>query len=320
MPNYLLRRVLVAIPTLLVISLVIFILLSLAPGDPYGDLANNPSFTPEARENLRRLLGLDAPIHIRYGKWLGALLSGNLGLSFTSGSPVGELLLERLPTTLWVLGAGYLVAVILALPLGVFAALHRESWGDRIITTVAFMGFSLPSFFTGLLFILVFSVWLRWFPFIYSSTLVVRDWQSFLALVRQSVMPVGVMALFQVAMLMRFVRAAVLEQLPQDYVRTGQAKGLSRRRVVGIHILRNAAIPVITLVALDIPNLFTGSLVVEQVFRIPGIGALLIDAINRSDTPVIMAISWVYAVLIVVFNLVADVMYGWVDPRVRLGE
>ena len=289
MPTYLLRRALVAIPTLLVISLVIFTLLSLAPGDPYGDLANNPSFTPEARENLRRILGLSDPIHIRYGKWLWALLRGNLGLSFTSGSPVNALLAERLPATLWILGTGYLLAVMLALPLGVFSALHRDSWWDRVVTTVAFMGFSLPTFFTGLLFILVFSVWLGWFPFIFSSTLVVQDWRSFLTLVRQSVMPVCVLALFQVAVLMRFMRAAVLEQLPQDYVRTGQAKGLSRRRLVGIHILRN-----------------------------PGFGALLIDSINRSDTPVIMAIAWVYAVLIVVFNLVADVLYGWADPRVRL--
>lgn len=318
MPTYLLRRVLVAIPTLLVISLVIFTLLSLAPGDPYGDLANNPSFTPEARENLRRVLGLSDPIHVRYGKWLWALVQGNLGLSFTSSSPVNELIAERLPATLWVLGAGYLLAVVLAVPLGIFSALHRDTWWDRIITAVAFMGFSLPTFFTGLLFILVFSVWLGWFPFIYSSTLVVENWRDFLALVRQSIMPVCVLALFQVAILLRFTRAAVLEQLSQDYVQTGQAKGLSRRRLVGVHIVRNAAIPVITLVALDIPSLFTGSLVLEQVFRIPGIGALLIESINRSDTPVIMAISWVYAVLIVVFNLLADVLYGWADPRVRL--
>ncbi|MEL7502208.1 MAG: ABC transporter permease [Cyanobacteria bacterium J06554_6] len=319
MPKYLLRRVLTAIPTLLVISLVIFTLLSLAPGNPYSELATNPNFPPEAQENLRRILGLDDPIPIRYSKWLWALLQGNLGLSFTSGSPVSDLIAQRLPTTLWILGAGYLLALMLALPLGVFSALHRYSWGDRIVTTVAFMGFSLPTFFTGLLFILIFSVQLRWFPFIYSSTLVVQDWRSFLDLIRQSVMPVGVLALFQMAVLMRFMRAAVLEELPQDYVRTGRAKGLSGRRVVGVHMLRNAAIPVITLVALDIPSLFTGSLVLEQVFRIPGIGALLIDSINRSDTPVIMAISWVYAVLVVVFNLVADGLYAWVDPRVRLG-
>ncbi|MEM9907034.1 MAG: ABC transporter permease [Cyanobacteria bacterium P01_D01_bin.44] len=318
MLRYFLRRSLLAMPTLLAISVIIFVLLAIAPGDPFGDLANNPSMTAEVRENLKRSLGLDQPIYIRYFKWLGSLAQGNLGYSFSSRSPVGKLILQRLPATLWVLGAGYLLSVMLAIPLGIVSAIKRYSWLDRGVTTLAFIGFSLPTFFTGLLFILIFSVRLNWFPFIYSSTLVVQDWRSFLELVRQSIMPVVVLALFQTAVLMRFMRAAILEELPQGYVQTAYAKGLSKPRIINVHILRNASIPVVTLIALDIPSLFTGSLVLEQVFRIPGIGALLIDSIKRSDTPVVMAISFVYAVLVVVFNLMTDVLYGWLDPRVRL--
>ncbi|MEM6253516.1 MAG: ABC transporter permease [Cyanobacteria bacterium P01_D01_bin.156] len=318
MLRYICRRLLVAIPTLLAISVVIFVLLAIAPTNPLGEMATNPSITPEVRENLRRSLGLDDPIIIRYFKWLWALMQGNFGYSFGSRSPVSELILQRLPATLWVIGSGYLLSVMLALPLGIFSAIKKGTWVDWIVTTFAFVGLSLPTFFTGLLMILVFSIQLGWVPFIYSSTLVVTNWNSFIELVRQSALPVMVLALFQTALLMRFVRTAIAEELPQGYVRTARAKGLSRPRILGIHVLRNASIPVVTLLALDIPSLFTGSLVLEQVFRIPGMGALLIDSIYRSDTPVVMAVSFIYAVLVVIFNLVADVLYGWLDPRVRL--
>ena len=318
MLNYICRRLLSAIPTLLAISVVIFVLLTIAPTNPLGELATNPSITPEVRENLRRSLGLDEPIIIRYFKWLWALVQGNFGYSFGSRSPVSELILQRLPATLWVIGSGYLLSVLLALPLGILSALKKGTAVDWLISTLAFVGFSLPTFFTGLLLILIFSVYLGWVPFIYSSTLVINDWASFLELVRQSVLPVAVLALFQTAILMRFIRTAVAEELPQGYVRTARAKGLARSRILGVHVLRNASIPVVTLLALDIPSLFTGSLVLEQVFRIPGMGALLIDSINRSDTPVVMAVSFIYAVLVVLFNLIADVLYGWLDPRVRL--
>ena len=319
MLRYVFRRLLVAIPTLLAISVVIFVLLAIAPTNPLGELATNPSITLEVRENLRRSLGLDDPILIRYFKWLWALMQGNFGYSFGSRSPVSGLILQRLPATLWVIGSGYLLSVLLALPLGTLSAIKKGTGLDWLISTLAFVGFSLPTFFTGLLLILIFSVQLGWVPFIYSSTLVVNNWSSFWDLVRQSILPVAVLALFQTAILMRFIRSAIAEELPQDYVRTAHAKGLSRTRVLGIHILRNASIPVVTLLALDIPSLFTGSLVLEQVFRIPGMGALLIDSINRGDTPVVMAVSFIYAVLVVVFNLLADVLYGWLDPRVRLG-
>ncbi|MEM8612859.1 MAG: ABC transporter permease [Cyanobacteria bacterium P01_H01_bin.105] len=319
MLKYVCRRLLVAIPTLFAISVVIFVLLAISPTNPLGELATNPSITPEVRENLRRSLGLDDPVMIRYFKWLWAVIQGNFGYSFNSRSPVSDLILQRLPATLWVIGSGYLLSVLLALPLGTLSAIKKGTIVDWLITSLAFVGFSLPTFFTGLLMILIFSVYLDWVPFIYNSTLVVTDWSSFLTLVRQSILPMLVLALFQTAILMRFIRTAIAEELPQEYVRTARAKGLSRSRILGVHILRNASIPVVTLLALDIPSLFTGSLVLEQVFRIPGMGALLIDSINRSDTPVVMAVSFIYAVLVVLFNLVADVLYGWLDPRVRLG-
>lgn len=318
MPQYFLKRVLISVPTLLTISLVIFLILALAPGDPLAELANNPSISEAVRENIRRSFGLDQPLHIRYVKWLWALLHGNMGYSFTSRSPVIDLLLQRLPTTLAVVGIAYAISTALAFPLGILSAIKRHSLVDQSLTTLAFVGISLPPFFTGLLFIIVFSVQLEWFPFIYDSTLRVRDWSSFLAQVRQSVMPIAVLVLFQTAVLMRFIRSAMAEQLTQNYVRTAYAKGLPQLRVTIGHVLRNALIPVVTLIALDAPTVFTGALITEQVFRVPGMGALLIESIFRNDTPVVLAIAIVYAVLVVIFNLIADVLYAALDPRVQL--
>ena len=317
MTQYLIKRLLIAIPTLIAISLVLFTILALAPGDPLGEFASNPSITEEVRENIRKTLGLDQPIHIRYIKWFFAFLKGDLGYSFTSRSPVLELILQRLPTTLWVVGTAYIFSVLIAFPLGVLSAIKRYSWLDQIITTFAFLGYSLPTFLTGLLFIVIFSVQLNWFPFIYNSTLQVTNFSSFIDQIKQSIMPISVLALYQSAVLMRFIRSAILDELTNDYVRTAQAKGLSSFAILKDHIIRNALIPVVTLVALDIPTIFTGALVTEQVFRVPGIGALLIESIYRSDTPVVMAITFLYGILIVLFNLVADLTYGLLDPRVR---
>jgi peptide/nickel transport system permease protein len=317
MHQYLIKRIFTAIPTLIAISIVIFAILALAPGDPMAEFANNPSITEEVRENIRKSLGLDQPIYIRYFKWFWAFIRGDLGYSFTSRTSVLELILQRLPTTLVVVGLAYILSIIVAFPLGVVSAVKRHSLVDKLATTFAFFGFSLPTFFTGLLFIIIFSVQLKWFPFIYNSTLKITNWQTFIEQIKQSIMPVCVLTLYQSATLMRFVRAAVLEELNQEYVRTALAKGLDNFTVLIDHILRNAMIPVVTLVALEIPAIFTGALVTEQVFRIPGIGALLIESIYRSDTPVVMAITFIYAILIVIFNLIADITYSILDPRVN---
>ena len=317
MRQFLIKRLLATIPTLIAISVIIFAILALAPGDPLGEFASNPAITAEVRENIRKSLGLDQPAYIRYFKWFGSFLQGDLGYSFNSRSPVSELLWQRLPTTLFIVGTAYLLALAIAFPLGIISAVKRYSFPDQIITTIAFLGFSTPPFFTGLLFIIIFSVQLGWFPFIFNSTLEVTDWQSFVAQTQQSIMPILVLALYQSAILMRFVRSAVLDELQQEYVRTALSKGLSQFAVIRKHVLRNALIPVVTLIALDIPAIFTGALVTEQVFRVPGIGALLIDSIYRSDTPVVMAITFIYAILIVLFNLIADLIYAVLDPRVK---
>ncbi|WP_413163864.1 ABC transporter permease [Capilliphycus salinus ALCB114379] len=317
MTRYLINRLLSAIPTLIAISIVVFAILALAPGDPMGEFATNPSITAEVRENIRRSLGLDQPIPIRYLKWAWAFIRGDMGYSFTSRSPVSELILQRLTTTLWVAGSAYFLAVLIAFPLGIISAIKRYSIFDQIATTFAFLGFSLPPFFTGLLFIIIFSVQLNWFPFIYNSTLEVTNWQTFIEQIKQSIMPISVLALYQSAVLMRFIRSSMLEQLNQDYVRTAYAKGLPNFTVIQGHVLRNALIPVVTLIALDIPSLFTGALITEQIFRIPGIGALLVESIYRSDTPVVMAITFIYAILVVIFNLIADILYGILDPRIQ---
>jgi peptide/nickel transport system permease protein len=317
MLSYLTKRLLVSIPTLIAISIVVFAILALAPGDPMGEFASNPAITAEVRENIRRSLGLDRPLYIRYIKWAGAFIRGDMGYSFTSRSPVFDLIMQRLPTSLWVVGSAYLLSVLIAFPLGIIAALKRYTWLDWLLTTVAFVGFSLPTFFTGLLFIIVFSVQLHWLPFIYNSTLDVTNWEGLVEQIKQSIMPVCVLAFYQSATLMRFIRSSILEEISQDYVRTAYAKGLSSFAVLKNHILRNATIPIVTLIALDIPTIFTGALITEQVFRVPGIGALMIESIYRSDTPVVMAITFIYAILIVIFNLIADLTYGLLDPRVR---
>ncbi|PSF37857.1 ABC transporter substrate-binding protein [Aphanothece hegewaldii CCALA 016] len=316
MSQYLIKRLAFSLPTLLAISIIIFLILALAPGDPMSEFATNPSITEEVRENIRKSLGLEQPIYIRYFKWLLAFIQGDMGYSFTSRSPVSTIILQRLPTTLWVVGLAYVVGILIAFPLAILSVIKRFSWIEQAITTFSLLGFSLPTFFTGLVLIIIFNVQLGWFPSFYNSTLIVDSFSSFVEQIKQSIMPIMVLAFYQSAMLMRFIRSAILDEVNEEYVRTAYAKGLSYFAVFK-HIIRNAMIPVVTLIALDIPAIFTGALITEQVFRVPGIGSLLIDSIYRSDTPVVMAITFIYAILIVIFNLIADLTYGWLDPRVR---
>lgn len=316
---YAVRRSLLVVPTLLAISAILFLVINLAPGDPLGSLATSPSITPEIQANLRRVLGLDQPLPIRYGKWLWAFLHGNMGYSFLSPLPVRDLIAQRLPVTLGLMGLAYGLGVCMAFPLGILAAVYHRRSFDQAIRTIALTGFSIPPFFLGILLILLFSVHWGWLPFIYDSTLVVKDWTSFLAQGQQSLMPLTVLTLYHTALLVRYVRSSLLDHLSQDYIRTAYAKGLPKVWVILRHGLRNALIPLVTLIALDLPSIFTGALVTEQIFRVPGMGSLLIDAINQNDTPVVLAITLIYALLTVVLNLVADLTYGWLDPRVRLG-
>ncbi len=314
--QYILRRLLIAVPSLLGISVVLFTVLALAPGDPFEELASNPNVPAEVRMALRAQFGLDDPVWQRYMHWLTSMLRGDWGFSFVSRVNVDQLILQRLPTTVVGIGLSQVLAILVAVPVGVLAAVKPYSWFDRIASTIAFIGFSLPTFFTGIIFILFFSIYLGWFPFVYRSDISATGWQFFWEHFRQSIMPITVLGLFQAASMMRYVRSAVLDVVRLDYVTTARSKGLAERVVVVKHVLRNALIPVITLVALQMPAVFGGAIVTEQIFRIPGIGSLLIDAILRNDTPVIMAVTFVFSCLVIFFNLVADVLYGWLDPRI----
>ena len=336
MSKFILRRILTSIPTVLVISFVIFAILEVSPADPVASL---PKTIPEdVRENIREKMGANDPFVIKYVKWLRQFLINeplNLfeeytGIRFGSSeerlrylswqtkSPITDLIIERLPQTIWVAGSAYLLALILAIPIGVLSAYKQYSIFDQVGTFVMMTGFSVPTFFTALVMIVIFSVQLRWLPSIYDTTLVVNlnDMDSVIAQLKQMFMPVAVLALFFTAQFSRFTRSSVLENLGKDYVRTARSKGLSERSVLTFHVLRNSMIPVLTLIALGIPHIFQGSIVIEQIFRVNGIGQLLISAIQGGDLPTVQALSFIYAVLIVIFNIVADIMYGFLDPRV----
>ena len=335
MAQYILRRTLFAIPTLMVISLIIFAILDLAPGDPTSQL---PLTLPaEVRENIRESLGFNDPFLIKWLKWMrlmfvnepihaiesvfnvcfGDCAARDRIISWSSRAPAIDIMFQRLPQTLWVLGLAFILGIIIAIPVGVLSAYKQYSAFDNIGTFATMVGFSAPTFFTGLLAIVVFSVTLGWFPSFYDSTLVVNSWDSLLAHLKQMAMPVAVLTLFNTAALSRFTRASVLDNLNDDYVRTARAKGLGEGRVVLTHVMRNSLIPVVTLIALQVPGIFGGAIITEQIFRINGIGALLITAIGQSDVPMVQTLTFIFAVLIVVFNLLADITYGVLDPRIR---
>jgi peptide/nickel transport system permease protein len=336
MGTYILHRILTAIPTLLFISFVIFALLALSPGDPTANLP--PSLPMEIKLQIRESLGMNQPMPIRYVRWLQQFMVNeplnafekatgiSIGdsqnrLRITSwtarGKPVIDLVFERLPQTLWVVGMAYLLSIVIAVPVGVFAAYRQNSFFDQASSVLAVIGFSLPTFFTGVLVIQIFAVWLGWFPSLYNTTLRVTDWDSFLQQIRQMVMPVMVLAFFQVATVSRFARSSSIENLRQDYVRTARSKGLAERMVVTRHVVRNSMIPVVTLIALGIPGIFGGAIVTEQIFAVNGIGQLLIISIQSNDLPVVQTVLMIFAVLVVVFNLIADIAYGILDPRIR---
>ncbi|HET7700205.1 MAG TPA: ABC transporter permease [Candidatus Limnocylindria bacterium] len=317
MGRFIARRLLIAIPTLIAISFVMYAILALAPIDPLAQFALDPRVPPEVRENVKRSLGLDQPWPIRYVKWLTSVAQGNFGISFMTHAPVADLIWQRLPNTLAVVGIAYVIGLFIALPAGIISAIRRNSIVDHVISSFAYIGFSVPTFFTGILLIIIFSIKLGWFTFLYDSRLQVRDFETLVAQIKQSIMPITVLALFDAAVLTRYVRASMLENLPLDYVRTAHAKGLGERFVVLGHVLRNSLIPVVTLVALGVPAVFGGAIVTEQIFHVPGIGELLVTSIGTGDTPVVAAVVLLFAVLVVAFNLIADILYAVLDPRIK---
>jgi peptide/nickel transport system permease protein len=333
MLTFIIRRILIAIPTLLFISLVIFLIVDFAPGSPLSEIPL--TVPPEVRVKILAAMGADQPVWIRYILWLkqffvteplvgfDALFGTNFsdGLqritSYQTRGPVFTLIIERVPQTLIVIGTAYLVGILIALPIGIYSAYRQYSWFDQIGTFIAMVGYSVPTFFTGVLFIVVFAVNLGWFPSVYDTTLNVTDWASFWKQVSQMTLPVMVLALFNAAEISRYMRSSTLENLNQDYVRTARAKGLGEKTVVLKHVLRNSLIPVVTVVAIGIPTIFGGAIVTEQVFKINGIGAALIGAIHANDLPMVQTLTFIFAFLIVTFNLIADILYGLLDPRIR---
>ncbi|WP_321362775.1 ABC transporter permease [Celeribacter sp.] len=333
MLHFTIRRLVLAVPTLLFISLVIFLLLDLAPGDPMASIPL--TVPPEVKEKMREALGLGEPVHIRFLNWLyqffvvepqvafDHIFGTNFAegkqriISFQSRSPVMSVVAERMPQTLWVVGLSYIFATLIAVPIGIISAYRQYSWFDQLGTFVSMVGFSIPTFFSGVLLIVVFSVTLGWFPSIYDTTHRITDWPSFWFQVRQMAMPVFVLTLYNAAQVSRFMRASMLDNLNQDYVRTARAKGLSERVVVLMHVLRNSMIPVVTVIALGVPNIFGGAIITEQVFQVNGLGQMLITAIYASDAPMVQTLTFIFAVLIVLFNLIADIIYGMLDPRIR---
>ena len=333
MLQFTIRRTILAVPTLLFISLVIFLLLELAPGDPMAQVPL--TVPPEVKQKMRLALGLGEPVHVRFWKWIvqffwiepQVLIDHIFGTTFAEGklrviswqtrSPVMEIVIQRIPQTLWVVGVAYIVGILIAIPIGIYSAYRQYSIFDQAGTFISMVGYSVPPFFSGVLVIVIFSVNLGWFPSIYDTTHVVNDWASFKVQLNQMIMPVMVLALQITAQISRFVRASMLDNLNQDYVRTARAKGLGERVVVMVHVLRNSMIPVVTVIALGIPSIFGGAIITEQVFKVNGIGQLLIGAIQANDLPMVQTLTFIFAFLIVFFNLIADILYGILDPRIR---
>lgn len=238
-------------------------------------------------------------------------------ISWQTRSPVMDIVIQRIPQTLWVVGMAYVVGILIALPIGIYSAYRQYSVFDQSGTFITMIGFSIPPFFTGPLLIVIFSVQLGWFPSIYDTTHVVNDWASLKYQLQQMILPVMVLALQTTAQISRYMRASMLDNLNQDYVRTARAKGLSEAVVVTVHVLRNSMIPVITVIALNVPSIFGGAIITENVFKVNGIGQLLITALFANDLPMVMTLTFIFAVLIVLFNLIADILYGLLDPRIR---
>ena len=311
----------------------IFLLVDLAPGSPMSEIPL--TVPPEVRLKMIKAMGADQPVFIRYFLWLkqffivepsyiiDSWFGTNLGgdqqriLSWQSRAPVFDVIGQRLPQTLTVVGTAYFIGILIALPIGVYSAYRQYSWFDQMGTLFAMIGYSVPTFFTGVVLIIVFAVNLQWFPSIYDTTLKITDWSSFLKQVHQMVLPVTVLALFNAAEISRYTRSSMLENLGQDYARTARAKGMSERTVVLKHVLRNSMIPVVTVIALGLPTVFGGAIITEQVFKVNGIGAALIGAIHANDLPMVQTLAFIFAVLIVLFNLIADILYGILDPRIR---
>ncbi|MEJ2538463.1 MAG: ABC transporter permease [Gemmatimonadota bacterium] len=315
MVAFTLRRLLQMVPLFLGITVVLFAVIQAAPGGPEGALLESGRFIdPEVIEAYRERLGVDQPVPVQYVRWLGAALQGDLGVSFSTTRPVSEMILERLPATLELMGAAFLLAAILAFALGTLSAVRPYSWFDNLGTGISFLGIAMPVFWFALILQLVFGVWLGWLPLSGTRTVGASSLGDHLL---HLVLPAVVLSFRYVAGWSRYLRSSLVGVLREDYIRTARAKGLPEWRVVGVHGLRNAMIPVVSIMALNLAALFSGAVITETVFSWPGIGRMFVTAMMARDYPLLMGILLLGSVMVVVFNLVADLVYGWLDPRIR---
>lgn len=322
MGTYILRRLIQAVPLLLVISIIVFGLLQTAPGGPMGAYVRRGNFSEEDLRRIEENLGLNAPIYVQYGKWLQKVVQLDFGQSLSERRPVTEAIWDRLPNTLYLMGIAWMITILLAIPIGIIAALKQYSWFDHTVTGLTFVGQSVPIFWLGLILILIFYMTLD-NPFSGGSLLPAggmytlgQDF-SLWDRIKHLILPVTMLSASWVAWYTRFLRASMLEVIHADYVRTARAKGLREQVVVMRHVFRNAAIPLVTLMALDLPAIFAGALFTEVIFSWPGMGRLFFAAADRRDYPLLMAIIMITATLIVLSNLLADVLYSLLDPRIR---
>jgi len=312
--TYILRRLLSAIPVVFIITFATFLLMQMLPGGPLAAYENNPEITQKDIERLRHEMGLDRPIHVQYFAWLKNVARGDWGYSFTTKRPVLTEIWERLPNTIYLTGLSLLVSLVIAIPAGIISATRQYSVFDHITTTLAYIGRSMPVYYSGLLLIIVFSIWLRWFPSGGMNTLGQKP--SLLDSLRHLFLPVLSLSTLIAAKYVRFLRTSMLEIIHQDYIRTAAAKGLHKRIVTYKHAFRNAAIPLVTVVAIDLPVLFAGALFTETIYSWPGMGRLFVDSATRFDYSVVMGIVAAIAFLVVLSNLLADIIYAILDPRI----
>ena len=317
---YVARRLLQLVPLLLVISALIFALLYAMPGDPlYRMLQDIPHLRPEDYERLRKLYGFDDPFYVQYWKWLWLLLQLNPGYSREYGQPVFEIIWPALKNTLVLTVLAVVIGKTIAILLGIFSAVRQYSLGDYFLTGATFIAYSVPAFWLGLMLIIVFSVKLGWLPTsgIVNADFTPGSWEATVDWLKHLILPVAVLAISEIIQVQRFMRSSMLEVLRQDYLTTARAKGLRESVVVGRHALKNALIPVVTIIAVTMPRVVGGSTVVETVFAYPGMGRLLYTSIMGNDYVVAMTVVMIIAVTVVFFNLLADIIYGWLDPRIR---
>jgi peptide/nickel transport system permease protein len=320
--NYTLRRILQSIPIIFILSILLFALVRSAPGGPLSTAYRNPNVTKEQIEILKKQLGLDQPLPVQYVRWLADMLRGEMGDSIKFRRPVSEMIAERIPNTLILVGVSFLVALIIALPVGIISARKPYSWFDYTATSLTFIGQSVPVYWLGLGLILIFYVAIQnpltgkpLFPA--GGMRTIGGEKSLSDLAWHLVLPVVALSASWAAWYSRFLRSSLLDIQHEDYIRTARAKGASDRTVYYKHALRNAILPLITLIALDLPSLFAGALFIETIFSWPGMGRLFWDAARGRDYPVLLAVVMIDAVLIIICNILADLFYGVLDPRVQ---